>query len=167
MKPDWSKMDCGLFHTPFLVACKLKPEINDILWGLSGAVDNFMPENWVIDLKVHMLMPNQYPCIPNWHYDFVPRDDDNVQDFSQITDMSMYLWASGDPLPEFKDGREVKPKSWVEFKQMDMHRGTLSKDFCWRGFIRAWPRWICPAAENRMWYRRHSQVYLDAEDFTW
>lgn len=28
---------------------------------------------WVIDSRVHMLMPGWYPCIPGWHHDDVPR----------------------------------------------------------------------------------------------
>lgn len=37
-----------------------------------------LPYDWqtcnpVIDSRVHMLMPNWYPCIPGWHHDDVPR----------------------------------------------------------------------------------------------
>lgn len=28
---------------------------------------------WIIDSRVHMLMPGWYPCIPGWHHDDVPR----------------------------------------------------------------------------------------------
>jgi hypothetical protein len=37
-----------------------------------------LPKDWidcnaVLDSRVHMLMPNWYPCIPGWHHDDVPR----------------------------------------------------------------------------------------------
>ena len=166
--PDWSKMDCGLFHVPFFEAERINPEISDILWALSGSVDDFKPDQWIIDLKIHMLMPNQYPCITNWHYDFIPRNDDNEQDFSKICPgEKMYLWLSGPPLTEFEDGRKVKPCSWIEFEQMDLHRGTKSEEFCWRAFFRAWRNVIADPAPRHMWKRRHTQIYLDAKNFIW
>lgn len=30
-------------------------------------------KEWVIDSRVHMLMPGWYPCIPGWHHDDIPR----------------------------------------------------------------------------------------------
>jgi hypothetical protein len=30
-------------------------------------------DGWVIDSRVHMLMPGWYPCIPGWHHDDIPR----------------------------------------------------------------------------------------------
>lgn len=34
---------------------------------------------WIIDSRVHMLMPDWYPCIPGWHHDDVPRDREDGQ----------------------------------------------------------------------------------------
>lgn len=34
---------------------------------------DWLNSNPVIDSRVHMLMPNWYPCIPGWHHDDVPR----------------------------------------------------------------------------------------------
>jgi hypothetical protein len=34
---------------------------------------------WVLDSRVHMLMPNWYPCIPGWHHDDVPRSTSTGQ----------------------------------------------------------------------------------------
>jgi hypothetical protein len=36
-------------------------------------------QNIVIDSRVHMLMPNWYPCIPGYHHDDVPREAPNGQ----------------------------------------------------------------------------------------
>ena len=113
-----------------------------------------------------MLMPNQYPCIPNWHYDNVPRVN-GVQDFSKVKlYYPMYLWLSGPPFTEFRDGRKMEPATWVQFNQADEHRGTMSQDFQWRCFIRATHREIlAPKPGDSL--RRHSQVYLDAASFKW
>lgn len=40
---------------------------------LKPLFDSCPIKDGVIDVKIHMLMPNQYPCIPNWHYDLVPQ----------------------------------------------------------------------------------------------
>jgi hypothetical protein len=36
-------------------------------------------DDWIIDSRVHMLMPGWYPCIPGWHHDDVPRYTENGQ----------------------------------------------------------------------------------------
>lgn len=160
---DWSKQHCGVHQSSYLAMKKFMPDLEEIL--------QTFPENpfeFVWDVKVHMLMPNQYPCIPNWHFDNIPRVN-NEQDFSKITpDLPMYLWLSGPPITEFKDGREVKPETWIRFTQKDEHRGAMSTDFQWRGFIRA-THWDI-LKQNRTGdsvLRRHSQVYLDASNFRW
>lgn len=160
MEIDWSKQHCGVHQADYETTVSLMPDVKSIL-------DTF-PENpnlFTWDIKVHMLMPNQYPCIPNWHVDNVPRPDGR-QDFSLIKPSEyMYLWLSGPPLTEFKNGF-VQAKTWIKFNQNDEHRGTASGDFCWRGFIRASPFTILkPKNENNL--RRHCQVYLDANTFKW
>ena len=58
-------------------AIKLMPEITPILEELflSGDLELEI-EEYAVDVKIHMLMPKQFPCIPNWHRDFIPRDID-------------------------------------------------------------------------------------------
>ena len=139
-----------------------------------ACIKDSFPENvddFIWDVKVHMLMPSQFPCIPNWHYDNVPRVN-NKQDFDLIRlNKPMYLWVSNAPLTQFRKGKEtwlIKPKTWTKFTQKDEHRGTMSTDFQWRGLIRATHKEIAPqkkATHNPE--RRHSQVYLDASNFTW
>ncbi len=118
-----------------------------------------------------MLMPGQYPCIPNWHYDNVLRVN-NEQDFELVKQhLPMWLYVSNAPLTEFReDGKSylVPENKWHRFTQLDEHRGAQSKDFCWRGFIRATHKDILPAnkgGHNPL--RRHSQVYLDSNKFSW
>lgn len=122
------------------------------------------PAQFTWDVKVHMLMPRMYPCIPNWHRDFTPRVG-GIQRPEMAVDVEMYMWLSGPPLTEFRGGF-IKPREWVQFSLLDEHRGTPSGDFCWRGFIRAVDREFLPP-KNGEHLRRHSQVYLDASDYNW
>lgn len=164
---DWSKQHNGVHQATFEQLEELMPDLVSLI------TDTFpdIPTEYVWDVKVHMLMPNQFPCIPNWHFDNIPRVN-NVQDFSLVRkDLPMYLWVSNAPLTEFrKDGKitQIKPKTWYRFTQLDEHRGTVSNDFQWRGFIRATHKGIYPQNKvNDNPLRRHSQVYLDANNFTW
>lgn len=162
---DWSKQHCGVHRASWSGLIEHMPDVAKL-------VNKTFPESFgdfTWDVKVHMLMPGQYPCIPNWHYDNVPRID-NAQDFSKVSlDKYMYLWVSNNPLTEFKDENgeiyPITPKIWHRFTQKDIHRGTISHDFQWRGFIRATHKDILSPKENCL--RRHSQVYLDAQSFRW
>ena len=161
---DWSKQHCGVYQAPYSAAVAIMRVIEPILNTLM-VVD---PREYTYDVKVHMLMPGQYPCIPGWHVDMVPRDSERKQDFSRIqATRKMFLWLSGPPLTQFKDGREVKPFTWTAFTQLDEHRGRSAEEHCWRCFIRAVPVSILRPASPEAWRRRHSQVYLDAEKFKW
>ena len=162
----WEAQHCGVILCPYREMLRLMPDIAPI-------VETF-PENpydFVWDVKVHMLMPGQYPCIPGWHYDFVPRDEEGKQDFSKIRpDKPMYLWISGHPYTEFERCGErffIRPQEWFRFDQTDLHRGTPSDRHTWRGFIRAAHKDIAPRKDLHSHLRRHSQVYLDAENFSW
>lgn len=157
------QMHCGLISATIREAEILMPEIVPLL--------NSCPtkDNYRFDVKVHMLMPNQWPCIPNWHCDFVPRDEDNKLRPERILPNArpLYLWLSNEPLTEFEDGRKITPESWIEFTQHDKHRGVKSKDFIWRLFVRAVPEEAIPEKVFGIsGLRRHSQVYLEP-DFTW
>lgn len=161
---DWTAQHCGVHQATFEELVEHMPDIvGMIALTFPERVDDFI---W--DVKVHMLMPNQYPCIPNWHFDNVPRVN-NKQDFDQVKpDAPMYLWISGAPLTEFRNGGLITPKAWHRFTQKDEHRGTMSDDFQWRGFIRATHKSIAPSnRRNSNPLRRHSQVYLDASNFSW
>lgn len=164
---DWTKQHCGVHQASFSDLVKYMPDVANLV------LDSFPedPDNFTWDVKVHMLMPAQWPCIPNWHYDNVPRVN-NIQDWSLVrTDLPMYLWVSGEPLTEFrKDGMVTKIAAceWKRFTQADEHRGTRSEDFQWRGFIRATHKHILPAnPRSEAVLRRHSQVYLDVSNFAW
>lgn len=163
---DWTKQNCGVHQATFDQLKNIMPDLACIKDSFPENVDDFI---W--DVKVHMLMPSQFPCIPNWHYDNVPRVN-NKQDFDLILpNKPMYLWVSNAPLTQFRKGKEtwlVKPKTWTKFTQKDEHRGTMSTDFQWRGLIRATHKEIAPQKKStHNPERRHSQVYLDASNFTW
>lgn len=158
---DWSKQHCGVRQAHIEDACYLMPDLIPIFESFP---DNAFDYSW--DVKVHMLMPRQYPCIPNWHVDNVPRPDGR-QDFSKVQlDKPMWLWLSNGPLTEFRNGY-IKAKTWVKFNQADEHRGTAAQEFCWRGFIRATHKDILPPLNDlEQEKRRHCQVYV-SEDYKW
>ena len=161
---DWKKQHCGVHRATWDKLKVSMPEVAElILDDFPDVVDDF---TW--DVKVHMLMPNQFPCIPNWHFDNIPRVN-NAQDWGQVrTDLPMYLYISGEPLTEFRKTGKINPCEWVRFTQKDEHRGTVSEDFQWRGFIRATHKDILAANESgEDVTRRHSQVYLDSNNFSW
>jgi hypothetical protein len=162
---DWSKQHCGVLQAEYYEMLQLMPDIDEIINTFPENVDDFI---W--DVKVHMLMPNQYPCIPNWHFDNIPRVDNKQRFDLIIPEMPMYLWISNGPLTEFRKGDKawfVEPQTWTRFTQQDEHRGTMSNSFCWRGFIRATHKTIAPPQKCTDKLRRHSQVYLDSNNFKW
>ena len=157
---DWSKSHCGVHQADYSKTIELMPEIKPVL-------DEFPDElrNFTFDIKVHMLMPNQYPCIPNWHVDNVPRIN-GIQRYDLIKPQyPMYIWISGAPLTQFKHGF-LQSETWHRFTQLDEHKGTASSDFTWRCFIRATHKEILMPKESG-WLRRHSQVYLDSNNYQW
>lgn len=157
---DWSKQHPGVHQAPFEKLLELMPDLKPVIETFP---DN--PNDFIWDVKVHMLMPRQYPCIPNWHYDNVPRVN-GIQRFDLTKpEKPMYLWISGAPLTQFEHGY-VTPRSWHRFNQADKHRGTAAAEFVWRGFIRATHKDIQPPKAGE-WLRKHIQVYLDAETYQW
>lgn len=158
---DWSSQHAGVHQAPFHELIKLMPDLKALI--SETFPDNVNEFTW--DVKVHMLMPNQYPCIPNWHVDNVPRIN-GIQKFDLVkSDKPMYLWVSNAPLTQFEHGFVI-PKCWHRFTQLDKHRGNASSDFIWRGFIRATHKDIQPPKTSN-WLRRHSQVYLDSTTYQW
>ena len=160
---DWSKCHNGLMLCTLEQAHELMPEVMPIIDPIKHLLLHY-----AIDVKVHKLMPGQNPSIPNWHYDFRPRDPLNRPSKYIKDETPMYLWVSGAPLTEFKDDT-VLPNTWYMFNRDDLHRGVEATDFCWRGFIRAIPKsFIHPGTKNVGEVRRHSQVYIKNYDgFTW
>lgn len=91
-------MSCGLFRAPLSKASEIMPELSEIFE--SAPTEN--PEEWEVDVKIHMLMKDQYPCIPNWHCDNVPRVEGNTRyDLIKEDVPPMYLWLSTNPTTEF------------------------------------------------------------------
>lgn len=159
MDIDWTKQHCGLIRSSYEDFLLYMPDLKSILETFPED-----PRDFTWDVKVHMLMPGQFPCIPNWHYDNIPRVNGN-QDFSLVKpNLPMYLWLSSAPLTEFENGF-IEPMKWFKFTQNDLHRGTASEEFTWRCFIRATHKDILELISAPI--RRHSQVYLDSNNFTW
>lgn len=172
-KTDWTQSHCGLMQCTISESRLLMPEINPMLTSIIPHLQ-FSPANYIVDCKVHMLMPGEYPCIPNWHCDFIPRDEDLTVHRDKIRDnQHMYLWTSGAPYTEFKSHQGVietdEGFNWIAFNQRDIHRGTKSEAHQWRCFIRLIPAWFQhPCTLNVGTVRRHSQVYIDdVKNFAW
>lgn len=169
---DWSKSPNGVMLCTFEKAIELMPECKPVLDELlSSNMLEFDPSRYVVDVKVHMLMPNQYPCIPNWHYDFMPRDEAGNRVPGKSSELKMYEWISGPPFTEFKVDRKesyfITGQEWHPFTQKDLHRGTMSKKFTWRCFIRVIPKEFVHPNSITNSRRIHTQVYLDANKFSW
>ena len=156
---DWSRQHCGVLLAPIAAVHDLMPEVG----ALIAAKFPDDPEKFTWDVKVHMLMPLQYPCIPNWHCDAVPREN-GIQKFHCVQpDLPLYLWLSGPPLTQFEGGY-LQPGAWHRYTQLDKHRGVPASEFCWRGLIRATHSELQPPQQGDH-LRRHSQVYLDAATY--
>src|SRR3954471_6044938 len=94
---DWSKQHCGMHQAPWWAVREQMPDLVPVLSTFPGVRGDY---SW--DVKVHMLMPRQYPCIPGWHVDNVPRAADGRQMFDQVRlDLGMWMWVSGGPLTQF------------------------------------------------------------------
>lgn len=157
---DWSKQTCGVHRAPVDRLLELMPDLATVISTFPGEPDRFV---W--DVKVHMLMPGQYGCIPNWHRDFIPREGGRQKFEKAKPGLPMFLWLSGPPLTQFRDGF-VRAQEWVRFTTDDEHRGLPASDFCWRGFIRASDPGLLPFKTSD-WQRRHCQVYCDAGGYHW
>lgn len=170
---DWSKSPNGVMLCSFEQAIKFMPAVKPILRELlnSGMLEHPVTE-YSVDVKIHMLMPNQWPCIPNWHRDFVPRDKNLKRDFRKIHKDKMFMWLSGAPFTEYKDkdGKDYfkSAQKWHSFTSNDLHRGTMSTIHTWRCFIRVIPtKFIHETTINRGTIRQHTQVYCDSSKFNW
>lgn len=187
-KVDLSNLPCGLFRAPLEQAEQLLPELKE----LYDSVPVTNPKEWEIDVKIHMLMKDQYPCIPNWHCDYVPRVDGKLRyDLVDLTNPPMYLWVSDEPTTEFIDANysveglkdhgdiakiineygigtvKIPSQTWISMNQLTAHRGTKAQRYGWRIFARLVHNSMVPQRPLNSFIRRHCQVYLDAETFTW
>ncbi len=189
-KINLSTLHCGLFRCPLDSAAILLPELEELFESVP--VDD--PKQYEIDVKIHMLMKDQYPCIPNWHCDNVPRDRDGKLDYGSVDldNPKMLLWVSDEPTTEFllhntnigrvlKDHGEIAPiianynletrriptQTWISMDQLTPHRGTKALGHTWRIFARVTHKSMAPQRPVDSMIRRHSQVYLDASTFTW
>jgi hypothetical protein len=170
---DWSKSINGVMLCSFEKTIKLIPEVKPILDELINSnMLELKIEDYVVDVKIHMLMPNTFPCIPNWHRDFAPRDEEGRRVNKEPHKEKMYMWLSGYPLTEYSNNKGdiiFKPaQEWHSFTSNDLHRGTMSTQHTWRCFIRVIPKkFIHSSTKNIGTERIHTQVYLDSNRFTW
>lgn len=169
---DFSKSNCGVMLCTFRETLAFMPELEPVLQELTPKLESSW-DDYLIDVKVHMLMPNQFPCIPNWHYDFRARNEDGELDKSITpSPLKMFMWLSGSPLTLYKsrDGEEYEkpPQEWHSFTQEDLHRGQMSEEHTWRCFIRVIPKKFVHGFTKNIGTRRiHTQVYCDSRTFHW
>lgn len=185
---------CGLFRAPLHLAAQLMPSMAELIDSVP--IVRHMRDQYELDIKVHMLMPGQYPCIPNWHTDMVPRDESGLRfDLIRADNPPMLLWISDGPETEFlarrmdmpdapgshqeisrhikgdtlklRHTQHIQPNVWWAMDQATPHRGTQATKSGWRVFARVTPRQLAPARPVNSVIRRHAQVYLDAATFGW
>lgn len=183
------QLPCGLFRAPADQVGFLMPEFTDLME--TAPLDDL--SEWELDLKIHMLMPKQYPALPNWHCDNVPRVNGKTN-YQGIDDNAprMLLWVSGGPHTEFlRDDWEVEEEvqghdevaglvngygfptmkapgnCWISMDQRTPHRATRAEEFTWRVFARLTHRSIAPARPVLTHMRRHCQVYVCPKTFSW
>ena len=167
---DWTKSHNGVMLCTFDKTYELMPEVKPILEELKPLLE-LDEDQYLVDVKIHMLMPGQFPCIPDFHFDFMPRDAQGKRTPGKADPRKMYMWLSGAPLREYKDkdGLHQKPaQQWHEFSQKSYHRGTECNEYTWRCFIRVIPKdFVHTVTLNVGEIRRHTQVYLDSKNFYW
>jgi hypothetical protein len=152
-------------------------------------------DDWIIDSRLHMLMPGHYPCIPGWHLDDIPRTQSGQPDLHDpgvgselklacfgVTAFTEFIAEEIDwePTTEafhadldatiMRGGYEpiCYPESGrvLELTHLTPHRGQPSIEKSWRLFIRATKR------TNRPHYplnQRRTQVncYIPAGTVGW
>lgn len=143
----------------------------------------------IIDSKVHMLMENQLPCIPGWHFDEIDRVDgkidlenntfkthwmcvldfgtgsltrfvDKSESFSMIKNYAQLNGIIESTLSERRI-YAVENNALYEFDCYDAHEGVKAKGNGWRYFIRA------TAGSKRKVtneVRRQTCIYIDTAD---
>ena len=96
-------LPCGLHRCPMDKAEKHLPEMQPLIE--SAPIPQSEWNQWEVDIKIHMLMKGQYPCIPNWHCDNVPRNTDGKLEYGRIdfAEPAMLIWISGSPETTFLD----------------------------------------------------------------
>ena len=67
MNVNWSQQHCGVCKANTSNVLKLMPDIRSLL---DTSPDDAIAFTWYD--KVHMLLLDQFPCIPNWHSDCMP-----------------------------------------------------------------------------------------------
>lgn len=185
------KLPCGLFRAPFNEASEIIPEFKELIETCPIPKEEW--NDWEIDIKTHMLFKGQYPCMPNWHCDNIPRNEEGELIYNYPIDYEeppMFLWISGNPRTEFlskitelkgiKDHGDLnktilnlKPetvkipeKHWCSFQRLTPHRGSKAEENTWRVFVRITHKSIAPQRPVYSHIRRHSQVYLES-NFHW
>lgn len=182
---------CGVIRASMDSAPKLLPPS---LTRLINTAPTQAHRKYTVDVKVHMLKKGEYPCIPGWHCDMVPRDLAGRLDYAMNDpdETDILLWVSGAPVPTFLAGPletargirehshlkfaiepeepvlfDIEPETWYRFRSDTPHFGNPATEDCWRVFIRlvSAPGYTPLPYDQQA--RRHCQVYLDARNFSW
>jgi hypothetical protein len=150
-----------------------------------------LPQSSIIDVRVHHLQAGQYPAIPGYHLDWIPRKDKGANpDMSRIPgarhvvmiiglgSLTKFLaeevtWDLPDEKPFERTTRYIEKyelPTWsvsngqmVQFTSRDWHTATAATGPEWRLFIRASEVDRRPANE----IRNFSQVYIPTQEASW
>lgn len=84
-------------NEPMLFSCDAK-HASELGGPITHEFLNLLSPDWknaIFDSRVHMLMPDWWPCIPGWHHDDVPRTrtdgQPNYHDPANVTEHAMFL----------------------------------------------------------------------------
>jgi hypothetical protein len=152
-------------------------------------------EDWIIDTRVHMLMPGWYPCIPGWHHDDVPRPNNGQPDYEKMEYKAIHRMCvvGNTAMPQFLNIQSHMPKVegdtiykvWDEIlekrtKKEDKYtvRPGDVIDFTWQDFHRGMPaekngwRFFIRASRNtkrpfKNKVRTQVQVYMPVINAGW
>lgn len=147
--------------------------------------------NVIIDVRIHHLRKDEYPAIPGFHLDWIPRKNKGTEpDMTRIPSGHHVVMIIGETsLTEFldiplelefpdtqpfayansyiKDHRlpvwNVSSGDLVRFTSRDWHRPVPAQGTEWRLFIRASQVEVRPANQ----IRTQSQVYIPIQEARW
>lgn len=112
---DTVKNEPMLFSCDFSNSWKMGgPITKNFLTCFLNANDNTLPSEFIVDTRVHMLMPGWFPCIPGFHHDDVARTrSDGQPDYDNAPYRAKHYMAliNGDICPtEFAVGSIKMPE---------------------------------------------------------
>lgn len=83
---------------------------------------------WVLDTRVHQLKRGWYPCIPGWHFDFMPRFNGKVTHSIKVSAGKLFMF-----ILDFGTGSmaTIDPESWERASNIPETYNDLNNWYRW------------------------------------